>query len=545
MSLSIFNEFALLFSLTAALGFIAIKLRQPLILAFIAVGVIAGPYVLGIITSHDQIEVLASFGVTLLLFIVGLKLDIGLIRAFGSIVLLLGLGQMALTAGLGYLLALILGLDNMAAIFVAIAMAFSSTIIIIKALSDKYDIDSLYGRIAVGILIVQDLVVVLAIITLSSLKLDVSSFHNLFLEIGLLVLKGAGFLVAIAILMRTVLPFIVDQTAESRELLVLFALAWAVILAAVANELGFGKEVGGFLAGVSLASTHYRESMASRLDTVRNLLLLFFFVNLGAALQFDAIQHEIGAVIVLSLFVLVFKPLIVMTLMGMKCFRKRTAFMAGFSMGQVSEFSLILAALGKGLGYINSDTADLITFVSLITIAVSTYMLNNSSLVYNWLAPWLGVFERNVACVEDGFNIGESPKVDVIIYGFGRHGEHLANILESQGMSVLGVDFDPRKVHPRRKHHRHLVRYGDAEDADFFKTLPLESSKWVISTIPQHDSNQMLVSGLHEMGYKGKIALSAYFENQIQPAKSLGVDLIFVPYMDAAYSAAQKIAANM
>lgn len=545
MSLNIFNEFAILLSLTAVIGFISIRLRQPLILAFIAAGVIVGPYFLGIITAHNEIEVLASFGVTLLLFIVGLKLDIGLIKAFGSVVLLLGIGQMLLTVGLGYLLAVVLGLQSTPAVFVAVAMAFSSTIIIIKALSDKYEIDSLYGRISVGILIVQDLVVVIAIITLSSLKIDASSFNNLLWEFTFLTLKGLGFLAIVALLMRTLLPFIVDQVAESRELLVLFALAWAVILASVADALGFGKEVGGFLAGVSLASTHYRESIASRLDTVRNLLLLFFFVNLGASLQFNALQHELLQVVVLSLFVLIFKPLIVMVLMGLTRFRKRTSFMAGFSMGQVSEFSLILAALGHSLGYIDSDTADLITFVSLITIGVSTYMLNNSSLVYNWLVPWLNVFERKAACHEDALTSEHSQNIDVIIYGFGRHGEHLANILQTQGMSVLGVDFDPRKIRSRRKHHQHVVRYGDAEDPDFFKNLPLDTAKWVVSTIPRHESNQMLVAGLHEMGYKGKIALSAYFENQIEPAKSLNVDMVFVPYMDAAFSAATKIAANI
>tara|TARA_R110000868_G_scaffold184639_4_gene426292 strand:- start:659 stop:2236 length:1578 start_codon:yes stop_codon:yes gene_type:complete len=520
----------------------AIKLRQPLILAFIIVGVMAGPSGFGIITSHGELELLASFGVTLLLFIVGLKLDIDSIKAFGPVVLLLGLGQMLMTAGLGVVLAYALGMTVASAIFVAVAMAFSSTIIIIKSLSDKDEFDSLYGRIAVGILIVQDLVVVLAIITLSSLDMQHTGSQQLLREVGLLLVKGAGFLVVIGLFMRFALPFLLRHAAKSRELLVLFGLAWAVILAASADALGFGKEIGGFLAGVSLASTHYRESIASRLDTVRNLLLVFFFINLGSALQFDTLSTKIVPALVLSAFVLMVKPLIVMVLMGGARFRKRTSFMTAVTMGQVSEFSLILAALAHGLGYIDNDIVGLIILISLITIGLSTYMLTSASAIYNKLAPVLGIFEREMVRPEDDSHESNDAGMDVIVYGYGRHGAYLAGLLKEKGLKTLGIDSDPRKVMSPH-HHLTPLRYGDAEDAEFIKTLPLDRVKWVVSTIPHHDTNRMLVAALREHHYQGKIALSAYHEHELESARKLQVDMLFVPYRDAAQSAAEKIVA--
>lgn len=543
MTSGLFNEFALLLALTCFVGFIALKLRQPLILAFIIVGMIAGPYCLNIIAARNEIDILASFGITLLLFIVGLKLDIHAIKAFGSVVLMIGMMQMLLTTVFGFCLAYALGLKLVPAVVTATAMAFSSTIIIIKALSDREEIDSLFGRISIGILIVQDITVVIAIIILSSLDFEATSADHLVQEILMLIVRGIGFLAVIAILMRGVLPYVLDLAGKSRELVILFALAWAIILAAIADALGFGKEIGGFLAGVSLASTHYRESIASRLDTLRNLLLVFFFLNLGAALQFDSLSDDILSALILSVFVLLIKPLIVMILMGYARFRKRTSFMTAVTMGQVSEFSLILASLAYSLGYIDVDTVGLITFMSLITIGLSTYMMNYASEIYNYLSPLLNRFEHKFQNREDIHHKMLNRKSDVIIYGVGRHGGYLAAILEKKGLKTLGIDFDPRRVKPHN-HYEMPILYGDAEDAEFVKTLPLDTTQWVVSTIPHYDSNQMLVSALREAGYSGKIAISAFHESEIESVKMLSVDLVFIPYRDAAISAAEQIVAG-
>ncbi|MEM1243653.1 MAG: cation:proton antiporter [Pseudomonadota bacterium] len=265
---NVFTQIAILLLLSSVIGVIFVWLRQPLILAFIAVGILVGPSVLGIVYSASEVDLLAKIGITLLLFIVGLKLDFQLISTLGKVSLFTGLGQVIFTASMGFLIALALGLSYIAAVYVSVALTFSSTIIIIKLLSDKDEIDSLYGRIAVGFLIVQDIVVILAIIVLSSFGIGKGNNFNFGIQIFLLILRGLGLLFALWLIARYVFPKLLDKIAFSRELLIIFAISWAVILASVAELMGFSKEIGGFLAGVSLASTVYKEAIASRLETL-------------------------------------------------------------------------------------------------------------------------------------------------------------------------------------------------------------------------------------------------------------------------------------
>ncbi|MDX1655040.1 MAG: cation:proton antiporter, partial [Candidatus Competibacteraceae bacterium] len=264
----VFSEVAALLLVAAGIGAVGLWLRQPLIVSFIAAGVLVGPAGLGWVTAADQIDLLAKFGIALLLFIVGLRLDLHLIRTMGPVALATGLGQVLFTSLFGFLIALGLGLPTLGALYVAVALTFSSTIIIVKLLSDKREIDALHGRIAVGFLIVQDLVVILVMIGLTALGADDAQGGLGWAMLWVLV-KGLVFLGVIALLMRYALPWLTGQLARSRELLVLFAIAWAVTLAALGEALGFSKEVGAFLAGVSLASTPYREAIAARLVSLR------------------------------------------------------------------------------------------------------------------------------------------------------------------------------------------------------------------------------------------------------------------------------------
>ena len=323
-------------------------LRQPLILAYIFVGILVGPAILGWVTARDQVDLLARLGIAMLLFVVGLKLDLHLIRTLGPVALATGLGQVIFTSVIGYFLALPLGLNPIAAIYVAVALTFSSTIIIVKLLSDKREIDTLHGRIAVGFLIVQDVVVVLVMIGLSAYGM-VGASNELGRTLLLMLLKGAGLLVGIGLLMRYILPWLLHRLARSLELLVLFSIAWAVFLAILGDSLGFSKEVGAFLAGISLASTRYREAIGARLVSLRDFLLIFFFIDLGAQLDMGTLTGQLGPAIILSLFVLIGNPLIVMVIMGVMGYRRRTGFLAGLTVAQISEFSLILGALGINL----------------------------------------------------------------------------------------------------------------------------------------------------------------------------------------------------
>ncbi len=538
---NVYHQFALMLAIAAVVGAFALRLRQPLLVAYIVVGILLGPSVLGWVTAHDQIDLLAQIGVTVLLFVVGLKLDMHVVRSVGLVALATGLGQIVFTTVLGFALALALGMDALTAVYVAVALTFSSTIIIVKLLSDKRELDSLHGRIAVGFLVVQDIAVVVAMLMLGSWQSGEGGVHPWQLGLAVL-LKLAGALVAIALLMRYVLPGLLHLLARSQELLLLFALAWGTALAAGGDLLGFSKEIGAFLAGFSLASTPYREAIAARLTGLRDFLLLFFFIDLGAKLDLGLLGAQVDDAMVLSLFVLLGNPLIVMAIMGYMGYRKRTGFLAGLTVAQISEFSIIFMAMGVSLGHTAPAALGLVTLVGLVTITLSTYMILYSQPLYAWLAPWLGLFERVRPLREMAVERSrpETASAQVIVFGAGRFGRRLIEQLRDSGIQAIAVDFDPERVR-RLRRMRLPVRYGDAEDTEFPVTLPLAQASWVVSTLPEATVNLALPAALRAHGFTGRIALALRGDTDPAAFLARGFDHIFRPYDDAADFAARTI----
>ncbi|WPP52023.1 cation:proton antiporter [Catalinimonas niigatensis] len=331
-----FNEIALILTLAALLGILGQLLKQPLIVMFIALGILVGPSVLDLVASHDKIHLLAEIGIALLLFIVGLKLDLRIIKSVGKVALLTGLGQVLFTSLFGYLLGIALGFSALHSFYIAVALTFSSTIIIVKLLSDKKEIDSLHGQIAIGFLIVQDIVVILLMIILSTMQQsgDTSFFQDFIRTL----VAGIGLLVFTFIAMKWIIPPLSAFIAKSQEMLTLFAIAWAVSLASAGELIGFSGEVGAFLAGMSLASSDFKDVISIRLVSLRDFLLLFFFVNLGANLDLSIIGSQVYSALIFSVFVLIGNPIIVLIIMGIMGYRKRTSFLAGLTVAQISEF---------------------------------------------------------------------------------------------------------------------------------------------------------------------------------------------------------------
>ncbi|WMJ73163.1 cation:proton antiporter [Cytophagaceae bacterium ABcell3] len=534
-----FTEFALILALAALIGAVGRLLKQPLIISFIVVGILAGPAGFDILSLEEEVELLAETGIAILLFAVGLKLDVALIRSTGKVAFLTGMGQVIFTSVIGYLIGLLLGYSNITSLYIAIALTFSSTIIIVKLLSDKKEIDSLHGQISLGFLIVQDIVVVLLMIVLSAYGAGAAEESTTTAMLTVFI-KGIILLASIALLMKYVLPYLVHQLAKSQELLVLFAIAWAVALAAIGDSIGFSKEVGAFLAGVSLASTHYREVISGRLVALRDFLLLFFFINLGAHLDLSEMGAHILPAFVFSIFVLLGNPLIVLVIMGLMGYRRRTGFLAGLTVAQISEFSLILAALGFSLGHIDSETVGLITLVGLITIGLSTYMIIYSHPIFEKLSPMLKVFEKPVPYREAIAKQMEQKKIDAIVFGLGRYGENIAESLERENYNILGVDFDPIVVQRWQEMGRD-ARYGDVEDPELAEHLPLKNTKFVISTFPDVNVSISLLKYLRELDFKGKIALTAHRRSDAEKLQKHQADLILLPFAEAAVNIVSKL----
>jgi len=527
-----FYEFALILTLAALFGFVGKILKQPLIVMFIALGVVMGPAVFDIVKSKDNIHLLAEIGISVLLFIVGLKLDLRIIKSVGKIALFTGLGQVLFTSFLGYFIGLALGFSSLHSFYIAIALTFSSTIIIVKLLSDKKEIDSLHGQIAIGFLIVQDVVVIIMMIILSAIQKGGET--SLSQDITRTILVGIGLIAFTFIAMKWILPRLTNYVAQSQELLTLFAVAWAVALASASEIMGFSGEVGAFLAGMSLASSDFKENISSRLVSLRDFLLLFFFVGLGSNLDLSSMQSQITPALYFSFFVLVGNPIIVLIIMGMMGYRKRTSFLAGLTVAQISEFSLIFAGLGLAVGHITKEILGLITLVGLITIGLSTYLILYSHQIFNKLSPFLDMFERKNKLIEnDDFNLGYKNH-DVILLGLGRFGNRLADMLdEYPEISYMGIDFDPSIIVQWKAKGREIF-YGDIDDPELLEYVPFKESKVIVCSIPDVGLSKQFVKELKRKKYKGKIYITASTEKDYQELLSLEIESILRPHYMAA-----------
>ncbi len=527
-----FYEFAIILSLAALLGAIGQFLRQPLIVMFIALGILVGPSVLDIVKSKDNIHLLAEIGIAILLFIVGLKLDLRIIKSSGKIALMTGLGQVIFTSLFGYLIGLALGFSSLHSFYIAVALTFSSTIIIVKLLSDKKEIDSLHGQIAIGFLIVQDIVVILVMIILSAMRQSQNT--SLTQDIVKTLLSGGVLLAVTLIAMRWIIPRLSFFLAKSQEMLTLFAIAWAVTLASAGELIGFSGEVSAFLAGVSLASSDFKDVISSRLVSLRDFLLLFFFVNLGANLDLSVIGGQVVPAIIFSLFVLIGNPIIVLIIMGAMGYRKRTSFLAGLTVAQISEFSLIFAGLGLAVGHITEQTVGLITLVGLITIGLSTYLILYSHQIYEVIAPALSIFQRKNPYREADHIDDEKKDYDVIIIGLGRFGKRLAEMLDAHPtINYLGVDFDPSVVKSRQANGKDII-YGDIEDPELLDQIPFRETKCIVSTVKEAESSKQLIKSLRRENYEGKIFLTAINETDYEFLKDFGADQVLLPHQMAA-----------
>ena len=538
MELGVFEQVAAVLFVCIVAGAAALVLRQPLVVGLIAAGIAVGPQALGIVDDATDIELLAKLGIALLLFIVGLKLDVRLIGRLGPVALATGLGQVIFTSVVGFFIALALGFATVPALYIAVALTFSSTIIIVKLLTDKREIDDLHGRIAIGFLIVQDIVVVLAMIVITASGDGDASLGTRAIEV---ILRGTLLVGLVILFGRYVADRMVALLARQAELLILGAVTWAVALASVSILLGFSEEVGAFLAGISLASTPYRDAIGGRLSTLRDFMLVFFFIELGTRFDLTTALDQIGAAVILSLFVLIGNPIIVMIIMGFMGYRKKVSFKAGLTVAQISEFSLILVALGASQGQVGSDVVGLVTAVGLITIAASTYLIYGSDAIYARIEPALRIFERKVDLVDPSFD-DDHHDPDYIVVGLGRFGSTIVEELLERDVDVLAVDFDPRSVQSPR--FDIPVIYGDAEDPGLVDHLPLANVAWVVSTVRALDANLTLISCLRRSGFTGRIAVASDDARHCELYREAGADITVQPLHIAAIPLLDRILAH-
>lgn len=491
----------------------------------------------------EVLNVFSEIGITLLLFMIGLEINTSHLREVGKPALWTGLGQIIFTFVAGFFLVRFLGFSELASAYISIALTFSSTIIVVQLLSQKKDLNSLYGKIVVGFLLVQDFVAILALIFLSGLSNTPAgaTFFSYILGFALTFLKGAVLLFATVYLSRKLFPQLMDIIGRSQEILYLFSLAWGLGLAALMASpwIGFSIEIGGLLAGLALANSVTHFQIASRMKPVRDFFIMLFFVALGARLAVGDFSAILSPATILSVFVLIGNPLIVMLIMAALGYRSRTSFLSSLTVAQVSEFSLILAALGLRLGHLTDADVSLITLVGIVTITISSYFILYGEHIYSFMKPALKVLEFRKRKAEELETVLPYANHTVLL-GAHRMGSNILAALRATEEPLVVIDFDPAVVQALSKKDIPVL-YGDSNDDEIRSLAGLERARVVISTIPDLQDNLSLLAFLKKENPRSIKIMTSENEWEGKELYRLGVDYVILPHFIGGLQIAQAI----
>lgn len=497
-------------------------LRQPQIIGYLITGFIAGPLVLNLLGENNLLIDVSSIGIALLLFIVGLELNIQTLSRLKHVVLGTTILQVIFVSLVSAGAALLLGFGRLESFILGIALALSSTLIIVKVYTDKKELTRLYAQIAIGILILQDVIATGVKIFLASQKEGVVSW----IDIGVLSGKALALFAGLYLLSKFVLPRIVSFIESSKELLLIATLGWALGVAAVFEYLGFSIEVGALFAGVALASLQYNQEIAARLKPLRDFFIVIFFITLAASVTSGQLNNIWLPVIIFSFIVIFIKPLVTLISMGIAGYTKRTSFKTAISLSQVSEFSFIFIASAASSGLASADTQALVLVVGIITFISSTYMMKYDDEIFNKLESRLQLFERKVTRLEQKEANANYP---IVIFGYRKGGIEFIRTFKAMKKRFIVVDYDPEAIEQLEKHKAHFM-YGDVTDLELIDELNLDKSKMMISTISNFATNEFLAQWLKANNPDAVLICSAENAEHAGELYNLGANYVMMPH---------------
>jgi Kef-type K+ transport system membrane component KefB len=532
MEFTAFAEFGIVIALAAVLGIVASRLRQPAILGYIVTGLVIGAFHDKFNHSEEFLELFSKIGITFLLFILGLELNINELKRLGKVALATGLGQIIFTSLVGFFICLLFGFSTQTSFYISVALTFSSTIIIIKLLSQKNKLDTFYGRISVGFLLVQDFVAILILIALSAFKDIGGSDISKVIE-GLLgaLFKGIVAIFLIWLFTKFILNPLLNLIRHDKEVLFLTVIAWALALASLMGSdlIGFSIEIGGLVAGISLSNRLEHLQIGSWTKPLRDFFITLFFVILGLEINLDSVSTVITPAILLSLFVLIGNPLIVMVIMGYLGYSSKISFFTSLAVAQISEFSLIVAKFGFDLGHLDASVLTLLTLIGGITMTISTYMIFYNEELYDMLKKYLTVFEFKQQKAQDEQDMQPSYQ-SVVLFGCHRMGKSILNQIPNQKDKVLVVDLDPKTVKELKENGYNAI-YGDITDVELYQAYAINKSKLVISTVPSLKDNIKLLSYIRSLDIKPMVVIVAYNDDAVKELYNLGADFVMYPHV--------------
>lgn len=521
---------ALLFGLTVLVSLAAFLIRQPLVIAYIVAGVLVGPYALGWLKSSNELELFSKVGVVFLLFSVGLHLNPQVLKEVGLTATLTGVGQIVFTTLAGLALAALLGWTGTNGLIIAVALTFSSTIIILKLISDRQDLDKLYAKISIGFLLVQDIAATLILVLLPLIVSAGQSDVSLTTTLSQIALRTVVVATLIGALTWQLLPRILPLVARSSELLFILSLSWGIGVAAAIGWAGVSVEVGALLAGVLLASSPFATEISSRLKPLRDFFIVSFFLLLGSSLAISSLGAVILPAVVLSLFVLIGNPLIVYIIMQLLGHTRKVSFQAGLTVAQISEFSLIFVALANQVLELSLAVVSLVTVVGVITIVVSTYMILYADTLFRWIEPVLKRISLPSLTNAQPGKTGRRGHNQATVLWFGTKPalKHLQELADSKQYKLVVVDYDPNQLNQLSAPHIH-TQYGDASNVEFLDQLPWHEVTQVVSVIRDDEINTMILSYANQHEQITSISVLARNSQAVSSFRDLGAHHVVDP----------------
>jgi Kef-type K+ transport system membrane component KefB/voltage-gated potassium channel Kch len=518
---AVFSGLSLIIVIGAAVALLMRIIGQPLIIGYILTGILVGPAALHLIKSPDTLALFSDLGIALLLFIIGLGLNPQMVREVGKTAAYVGVVQVGFITALGWIVGKTLGLPNIGAAFLGASLAFSSTIIILKMLSDKKEQSRLYGKIAISISLVQDLFAIALVVVTSA---GSSKTFALGSSLGLAIKGG---LLALIIYWATdkLLPRLHNIISDSQEFLFLFAIAWGLGSAALFQKIGLSSEIGALLAGICLATQPYAQEIASRLRPLRDFFVIVFFIALGANLNLQHISSHLLLILLSALIVIIAKPLIAIAVMGFLGYTKRTSFKASVALAQVSEFSIVLVLLGEKRGLIDSSIVTSITFITLCSIAASSYLILFSDKIFNKLEKFLGLFERAQTHSEPGV----PGNYELVLFGYQKGGHEFVKVFRQLSKNFVVIDYDPEVIDTLEARKISHI-YGDAMDVELLDEANIAKAKLIVSTVTDLEVSLFLLNFLDRKNSNAVVIAQADNPKEAAKLYEQGASYVILPH---------------
>jgi len=516
---SLLGELSIIIGIALAMASIMKIFKQPLLIGYILAGIIAGP-ILGLVKNTDTLEGFSKIGIALLLFIVGLGLNPKVIKDLGKIAFITGLIQVGFSVLVGTVIMLVLGKSLAVALVIGVGLSFSSTIVGLKLLTDKKEQTRLYGRLAIGVLLAQDILATIALLVLSMQK---DGFG--FISSTSLLLKGALIVGVLFIISTKVLPGKTKFISNNTEYLFLMTIAWGLGIGYLFEFAGFSLEIGALIAGVSLASMPYAQEASARLRPVRDFFVVIFFIVMGANLQLGDVLSQLPLALAFSAIILLRNPLSIMLPLGAFGHTKRNSFKVGILLAQVSEFSLIFIILAQQTGLVDGKVVSLITLIALITIAISCYGIIYDDELFEKLQKTFRFFESSRHDKTE-----KKASYDIVQFGYNKGGSELIKMFKKMPRrSLVVVDYDPEVIDHLNNKKVHFI-YGDATDIELLDELNLEKAKLIVSTITHFPTNRLLIEYVEKLNPNAVVIARADSAADAAELYGLGASYVMVPH---------------